>query len=363
MVKFPFRVLPKRSLGVDIGTWAIRIVELSEWKGRIRLENYGEIKTLLLSEKPFKMFKRSALLLPAHRTGESLKELLKKAGVKSKGVSFSIPDFSTFFTAIDFPSMGKKELEDAVRYEARRHIPLPLSEVVLDWQLINKKVPPEKEKKEGKEGKEGKVRVLLVAVPKEVIGQYQGTAEAAQLELFSLEAEVFSLIRALRGDLAKISALIEIGAQSTTVSIIEGEELKTTHSFDVSGNELTQTLSRSLEIGYEEAEVLKKIKGIKSEGSVKEVLMPLIDLILTETKRVLENFVKEEERKVEKLILAGGTALLPGLKEYFSKQLGKEIILANPFKEFFYPAILEETLKDIGPTFAIATGIAKRALE
>ncbi len=357
MLKFPFRVLPKRSLGVDIGTWAIRIVELSEWKGRIRLENYGEIKTLLLSEKPFKMFKRSALLLPAQRTGESLKELLKKAGVKSRGVSFSIPDFSTFFTAIEFPSMGKKELEDAVRYEARRHVPLPLSEVVLDWQLINRKVPPEKKEKEGK------VRVLLVAVPKEVIGQYQGAAEAAQLELFSLEAEVFSLIRALRGDLAKISALIEIGAQSTTVSIIEGEELKTTHSFDVSGNELTQTLSRSLEIGYEEAEVLKKIKGIKSEGSVKEVLMPLIDLILTETKRVLVNFVKEEERKVEKLILAGGTALLPGLKEYFSKQLGKEIILANPFKEFFYPAILEETLKEIGPTFAIATGIAKRALE
>ena len=360
MVKIPFRVLPKRSLGVDIGTWAIRIVELSEWKGRIRLENYGEIKTLLLSEKPFKMFKRSALLLPAQRTGESLKELLKKAGVKSKGVSFSIPDFSTFFTAIEFPSMGKKELEDAVRYEARRHVPLPLSEVVLDWQLINRKVPPEKE---GKEGKEGKVRVLLVAVPKEVIEQYQGAAEAAQLELFSLEAEVFSLIRALRGDLAKISGLIEIGAQSTTVSIIEGEELKTTHSFDVSGNELTQTLSRSLEISYEEAEVLKKTKGIKSEGTVKEVLMPLIDLILTETKRVLGNFTKEEERKVEKLILAGGTALLPGLKEYFSKQLGKEIILANPFKEFFYPAILEETLKDIGPTFAIATGIAKRALE
>lgn len=357
MLKFPFRVLPKRSLGVDIGTWAIRIVELSEWKGRIRLENYGEIKTLLLSEKPFKMFKRSALLLPAHRTGESLKELLKKAGVKSKGVSFSIPDFSTFFTAIEFPSMGKKELEDAVRYEARRHVPLPLSEVVLDWQLINRKVPPEKKEKEGK------VRVLLVAVPKEVIGQYQGAAEAAQLELFSLEAEVFSLIRALRGDLAKISALIEIGAQSTTVSIIEGEELKTTHSFDVSGNELTQTLSRSLEIGYEEAEVLKKTKGIKSEGSVKEVLMPLIDLILTETKRVLGNFVKEEERKVEKLILAGGTALLPGLKEYFSKQLGKEVIIANPFKEFFYPAILEETLKEIGPTFAIAAGIAKRALE
>ena len=357
MVKIPFRVLPKRSLGVDVGTWAIRIVELSEWKGRIRLENYGEIKTLLLSEKPFKMFKRSALLLPAQRTGESLKELLKKAGVKSKGVSFSIPDFSTFFTAIEFPSMGKKELEDAVRYEARRHVPLPLSEVVLDWQLINRKVPPEKKEKEGK------VRVLLVAVPREVIGQYQGAAEAAQLELFSLEAEVFSLIRALRGDLVKISALIEIGAQSTTVSIIEGEELKTTHSFDVSGNELTQTLSRSLEIGYEEAEVLKKIKGIKSEGSVKEVLMPLIDLILTEIKRVLGNFTKEEERKVEKLILAGGTALLPGLKEYFSKQLGKEVIIANPFKEFFYPAILEETLKEIGPTFAIATGIAKRALE
>jgi len=357
MLKIPFRVLPKRSLGVDIGTWAIRIVELSEWKGRIRLENYGEIKTLLLSEKPFKMFKRSALLLPAHRTGESLKELLKKAGVKSRGVSFSIPDFSTFFTAIEFPSMGKKELEDAVRYEARRHVPLPLSEVVLDWQLINRKVPPEKKEKEGK------VRVLLVAVPREVIGQYQGAAEAAQLELFSLEAEVFSLIRALRGDLVKISALIEIGAQSTTVSIIEGEELKTTHSFDVSGNELTQTLSRSLEIGYEEAEVLKKIKGIKSEGSVKEVLMPLIDLILTEIKRVLGNFTKEEERKVEKLILAGGTALLPGLKEYFSKQLGKEVIIANPFKEFFYPAILEETLKEIGPTFAIATGIAKRALE
>jgi len=354
MVRLPFSVLPKKSLGVDIGTSAIRVVELSGRKGRVKLENYGEIKTLILPKKPFRMFERDALLLATQNISQSLEELLKTANIKSKRVSFSIPDFSTFFTTIEFPQMERKELEEAVKYEARRHVPLPLSEVVLDWQSIDEELPLEKRRK---------IRVLLVAVPRGVIEQYKSTAQAAKLELSSLEAEVFSLIRALRGDLTQITAVIEIGAQSTTVSIIEGEVLRTTHSFDVSGNELTQILSRSLEINYNEAEILKKMKGIKSEGAVKEALIPLIDLISTETKRVFRDFTRREGKDVEKVVLAGGTALLPGLKDYLVKQLKKEMVIANPFKEFLYPEILEETLQDLGPAFAIAAGIAKRGLE
>lgn len=354
MLKFPFKVLPKTSLGIDIGTSAIKVVELSRWKGGVKLENYGRIQTLILEEEPFRIFEKQALVLATQQTGTLLKQLLKQTGVKSKGACFAIPDFSSFFTAVEFPAMKREELEQAVQYEARRHVPLPLSEVVLDWELVDQKTAPEKE--------EG-LTVMLVAVPKEILSQYRTAAEMSQITLSSLEAEVFSLIRALKKNLEPCSILTEIGTQSTTVSVVRNRQLKTTHSFDISGSELTRSLSEFLEVSFKKAEILKKTRGIKEQGLVREALLPLVDVVLTEVKRVAENYQRAQGQEVQKYILAGGSALLPGLKEYFSKRLDQQVQIADPFQELAYPEVLERSLPNMGPSFAIATGAAMKGLE
>lgn len=360
----PFRfLLPQKCLGVDIGTSFIKIVELSKLGSRRKLENYGSLSASVLYDKPFRTFEKNTLLFLDEDIARAILAIIEEAKIKTKRVIFSIPDFSSFFTSFELPQMTEAELPQAVRYEARQHIPMPLSEVTLDWQIV-----------EGhfldKEVVKTKMKVLLVAVPNQVINQYKEIARLSQLELVSLEAEVFGLLRSLVDESEKRPIiLVDIGAQSTTCSIVEKRLLKASHSFDVSGNELTKIIAKSLDISDQEAEIMKKQYGLLApEGNnaarqIRDVLLPFVDMILKEIELIMNNFSREREREIHKIILAGGSALLPGLKEYFFRDLKKEIEIANPFSKIFYPPILEDVLKDMSPGYAIATGLALRGLE
>ncbi|MBZ9578320.1 type IV pilus assembly protein PilM [Patescibacteria group bacterium] len=371
MVRFPFKIGLKSCLGIDIGTSGIKIVQLSLQRERIKLEKYGEATARIFYEKPFRTFEKSTLLLSNQDIARAILAICKEAKISERKAIFAIPDFSSFFTSFNLPAMTREEVSQAVRFEARHHIPLPLAEVSLDWSIIEgelsdrKKVP---------------LKILLAAVPNNVINQYRQIVVLSNLELKALEAEVFGLLRSLIGDDKRVIILLDIGAQSTSCNIIDQGILKVSHSFDVAGNELTQVLAKALNVDYLTAENLKKIHGLKFLVSgvppieknqeiplmtkkVGEILRPLIDLILTETKKTSRSFYQTKGKKVQKVIIAGGSALLPGLKEYFFKSLKQEVEIANPFSDILYSPILEETLKKMGPSYAIAVGMALRGLE
>lgn len=355
MIWTPLELIPKKCLGIDIGTSSIKIVELSRWGERRKLDNYGEITAQAFYQKTFRGFDKNTLLLSNDEISKAIKAVLDEAKIKTRKAVFSIPDFSSFFTNFELPPMTKKELSQAVIFEARRHVPLPLAEVVLDWQIIEG---------EANNRKKSKLKILLVAVPKEVINQYQKIAKLSNLEIFCLEAEVFGLVRSLIKEEKETVALIDIGAQSTTCSVVENRILKISHSFNMAGNDLTQALSKGLSVDYKEAEALKIKYGISSdEFNVKEICLPLLDVILRECDKVFTNFYQIKQQEIQKIIIAGFSALLPGLKEYFQDHFKKETEIANAFPLLFYPPILQETLKKMGPAYAIATGMALRGLE
>ena len=353
----PFKtlLLPKRFLGIDIGTSFVKMVEISRLGHRKKLENYGAFPAAFFYEKSFRTFEKSTLLLSSEEIAKAIKAIIEEAKIKTRQVVFSIPDFSTFFTSFKLPPMTKEELSQAVKYEARQHIPLPLAEVILDWQVIESS-PLDKKKTSFK--------ILLVAVPNEVINQYQEIARISQLKLFALEAEAFSLMRSLGAeDKNMLIAILDIGAQSTTCSIIDKGILKISDSFNISGNEFTRVISKSLSIDYSEAEKLEKEYGLKEKKEIKEILIPLIDVILKEIEIIFNNFEQKGGGEIQKIILAGGLSLLPGLKEYFAENLKMETAIASPFSNILYPSILEKTLAEMGPSFAIAVGAALRGLE
>jgi type IV pilus assembly protein PilM len=357
---FPFKVkkTPKNFLGIDIGTSFIRIVELSKKGQIVRLENYGEIKISSFREAPFRVIEKDALLLSNQETAIAISAILKEAGIQSKEVNFSIPDFSSFFTNFELPPMDEGELPGAIKYEARSYIPLPLSEVTLDWSVVegqprNKLRTP--------------LKILVVAIPNEVVNRYQEIASLVGLQMKVLEAEVFALSRSSLKNDKKMIAVIDIGARSTTCNVFEKGNLKISHSFNISGNNLTEILSRSLGTNYEKAEELKKALGLTllkgPERNIREILLPLIDAILSETKKIFQNLYQQEGKEIEKIVLAGGTAWLPGLKEYFFSELKKEVEIANPFSGMSFSPVLEGTLKEMGPAWAIAVGLTERGLE
>jgi len=371
---FPKIFLPKKFLGIDIGTAAIKLVELSGRGEKRKLENYGEVKAEVIFEKPFRTFEKSTLLFSNQEIARAIKAIKEEAKIKTRDCIFSIPDFSSFFTNFELPPMTEEELSQAVVYEARQHVPLPLGGVTLDWEVIGGKVSNREKTK---------LKILLVAVPNEVVNQYKEIARLCDLKLLALEAEVFGLLRSLiPADEKKTVSIIDIGAQTTTCSIIDERVLKVSHSFDLSGDDLTSTVAKSLSIDYKTAEKLKEKQGLKDipslessqEGrrdlslpssgkGVKEILLPLIDAVLREIEKISRNFYQTEGREVQKFILAGGVSIMPGLREYFEDFLKKETEIANPFSNVFYPAILEKTLQEMGPAYAIAVGMALRGFE
>ena len=362
MIKFPFKLTSKKCLGIDIGISSIKVVELSRGRKNI-LENYGEIETKFLYQRSLGTLGETPLLLSSQAIARAILSVLEAAEIKTKKAIFSIPDFSSFFTNFVLPPMAKEEIPEAVRFEARQHIPLPLSAVTLDWQIIQRGVAKE----------EKGVKILLVAVSNEIIHQYRKIAEYANLELLALEAEVFGLLRSSVSveDEKKVISIVDIGARSTTCSIIDSKNLKVSHSFDISGNQLTEILAKSLVIDYKTAEEIKQKYGIvpcpefskEDPLRVRKILLPLIDLIGAEIENTAQNFYQKEGKKIEKLILAGGTALLPGLKEHLSETLSLKIEIADPFSKLSSNPALSQTLKKMGPSYAIAVGMALREFD
>lgn len=344
----------KGFLGVDIGTSFIKIVELSKKGKKINLENYGEIPSVSFYKEEFQSYPKSSFFLSIEDIARGVRAVIEEAGMKAKEAAFSIPDFSTFFINLNLPPMSKEELPEGVKYAARQYIPLSLSEVSLDWMLI-----------EGTPGTQERIKVLLAAVPNDLIYQYQKISQLSRLKLSFLEAEAFSLARALIPSGSKETlSIIDIGAQSTTINIIDKGKLKRSYSLNIAGNHFTQKIASALSINYKEAELIKEEIGLlPSKERIDKLLLPLLSALLIEVKRIFKEFSLSEQKEIKEVIISGASANLPGLRTFMEKELKKKVSLGNPFENIFYPSILEKELKKIGPSFAVATGLALRGLE
>ena len=343
---------PKKMLGIDIGTSAIKIVELSRWGQGKTLENYGEIKSVSLYKEPFRSFEKGSYLLSNYFVARAIQAVLDEAKIKTKSVIFSIPDFSTFCTSIELPPMSAKELPEAVYYSAPQYISLPISETTLDWKLIS-----------GEPGANGsQLKVFLIAIPNQVVQDYQKVAKLAGLELYALEAESLGLARAFGNN--QCACAVDIGAQSTTINIIDKGKLEKSYSFDFAGGQLSHAVSSAFGMGRQEAEELKNREGLVSKDkNISETFYMLIDPLIIEVKKVLADFSLEHRKEVDIIFLTGGTSAMPGLVEYMSEVLKKKVEVPNCFSNLLYPPILGKTLEKLSPSFSVATGVALGGLE
>lgn len=346
----------KNYLGIDIGSSSIKIVEISVSGQKKKLENYIEFK-MPLSEKSLKTFQGESLVLLSSEVSEILQALLKRAKIKERKIVLSLPDFSTFFTTITLPPMTETEVPQAVEFEARHYIPLPLNEVTFDWQITDKEETVSGLKR----------KALLVAIPNIVLQNYQRMASMCNLEIVGMEAEVFSFVRsAWPGEKYEFLpvCMIDFGWESTTVSIVEKRKLSVSSSFDVSGFGLTKDLSTALKVSLEEAEKMKISYGLDPQKpEIAKIFLDKINLLTMEIEKICEDFFQVTGRRVDCLVLSGGTANLFGLKEYLSSRIKKNVILAEPFSAVNYPFILSKRLKQVGPSFAIALGASLMTTE
>lgn len=341
----PFnKFFQKSILGVDIGTSSIKMAEISKWGQGKTLENYGELK--------LESFYKKSLLVPgkpaANFTAEAIKAIVKEAKIKTRTAVFAIPDFATFCASFELPSMTEKEIPEAVRYNASRYLTMPVSEVALDWRVVN-----------GSRGEKDPIKIFLIVVPNQIIQEFKTIAEAAGLKLCALEAEALSIARSLVQNRKEAACLMDIGVQSSTVNIVDGGFLKKSYSFNFNGSRIAQAIAGM--VGgerYKMAESYWDKEQILARPDIVKTLSLLLDPLLTEIRNISHQFFQSEHREVEEIYLTGGIAGLPGVKEYFARNLQKNVIAPNCFSELLYPSVLEETLGEMSPRFSVAVGVA-----
>lgn len=351
-------------LGIDIGTANIKVVQLGLEKKKPVLENYGLLGTkgylelispIQVRTKGLQMLDKEIMVM--------LRRVLEEAEISSKRVCVSIPGFASFSTVIELPEMPEEEIASAVPFEAKQYVPVPLSEVVLDWKVVGKKSP--KGVKDKKIPSQTKIQILIVAVPKETINRYTRVIELCGLKLEALEVESFSLIRALLGGDTQPAVIVDIGARSTDINIVEEGVARTVRNLEISGIEFTRIISSGMSISFKRAETLKEKRGItegENEQKVKELLASAVDRIISEIDRMATSYFHEQRVKIEKVIVSGASARLPGLTGYMAEKLNRQVIIGDPFSKVVYPEILKPTLAKLGPSLAVAAGAALREL-
>jgi type IV pilus assembly protein PilM len=338
-------------LGVDMGTTSIKIVEVSRGKKQPKIQNYGVLESYGHLERVNDAIQTSSLKIMEKETAHLLKLLLDKLKIKSHQAIASIPAFSAFVTLMEMPSMPEADTAKTVSFQINQYIPLPSSEVAIEWIKSG-----EKEDEKGFTKQE----ILIISVPNEQIKRYQNIFKLAGLKLKALEIESLSLIRALIANDPTPTLIVDIGARSTNIAVSDKGFLKYNYQTDFAGSSLTQAIANGLSINVGRAEELKKQRGLLGAGGEYELstlTLPFLDAIISEVKRAKANYEKNQEGKIERLILAGGGANLLGIEKYFEEQMNLPTIIGNPFLRAEYPSKIEFVVKEVGPAFSVAIGL------
>ena len=336
-------------LGIDIGSTSIKIVELKKEGSQMKLVNYGFTESL----NSLQLDKQSNFSLIAG----IINKICDKSGIETKNAISALPTFSVFTSVMTLSGVSKKDLKSAIHWEAKKVIPLPLEEMILDFKEI------ENNKKDG----DNSARILLTGAPRALVKKYIEIFKLAKINLLSLETETFSLIRALLGNDKSTVMLVEIGANTTDVSIVDYNIPMLNRSIDIGGVKITEKMEQQLNINKESAEQLKYDLGISSLDSgnakVPQAIADAVSPIINEIKYAKNLYFSKNKKQTEKVILSGGSALLPNLANYFSKVLDMKVIVGDPWARISYPLDLKPLLTEIGPRMSVAVGLAMREIE
>ncbi len=337
------------SVGLDIGSKTIKVVELAKERDKFRLHASGIVAHKGKTPEFYKEDKDYVVL------SDAIKRIFHEARISSKEVAIAIPEANSFTRTIKYPLLTDSEIASAVRWEAEEYIPIPVSEAIIQHKVLERREndnPPS-------------VLVLLVAAPKELVEKYAKLVEMAGLSLVAVETELMALVRSLAPS-DTTSLLLDFGARSTDIAIAKNGELLFSRSTPTAGDALTRAVAQSLEIEQSMAEEYKRTYGLsptKLEGKVKGVIDPVFRILADEIRKAIHFYSSEERGDVPKqVILGGGSAAIPEAASTLTKLLGIETVIGNPFSKVQMETESAKSLAGYAHFYGIAVGLAMRQI-
>ncbi|MEX5281552.1 type IV pilus assembly protein PilM [Nitrospira tepida] len=346
----------RQLIGLDIGSSAIKLVQLKEVKGRYVLQKCA-VKPL----EPEVIV--DGTVMDEGRVVAAIRELMSEQGIKHKQAAISISGHAVIVKKISLPPMPDNELAEQVKLAAEQYIPFDINEVNLDFHVLNGT--------DGSGDGDGQMSILLVAAKKDKVNELCELVKTAGLTPSVMDVDAFAIQNMhevnypmTKGD---VTTIVNIGASVMNVNIVQNGASLFTRDIPLGGNRYTEAIQRELGLSFEEAEEVKKSERPSSsqEEVVRSVMESLNAEVASEIGRTIDYYKSTAgDGDVERLLLCGGGAKASGLLEQLRDRMRVKVELANPFQEIDCTAadVDPATLDEMSAVAAVGVGLALRVM-
>jgi type IV pilus assembly protein PilM len=333
--------------GLDIGTTAIRLVELRGSGDQKSLVKYAYLPLdgmIAVSESK----------ADQQKLAKAVAELVKQAGVSSRNVAVGIPSSRVFTTVADVDRLPASELAKAIPYQADALIPTPLGESKMDWALIGDS-PTDKTKQE----------ILLTSVPNKFVEDRLDLLESIGLNVIAFEPDNLAMARALATQDGAPQLLLDVGRRSTDLVVVSGGVPHLTRNIPTGVEAIVKAATQNLNIDDKQAEQFVFKFGLskdKLEGQVFQAINGTIDLLTTEVEKSIKFFqTRYTGTKIDRIIVTGGASVIPEFPLYVANKFGVNVEIGNAWRGVGYSRDRQNELLAISNQFGVAVGLAERS--
>lgn len=334
--------------GLDIGTTAIRLVEL---------HGSGNVKALV--KYAYLPVDSKVAMSDAQADQQKLigavQELLAQAKITTKNVAVGLPSQRVFTTVVDIDRLSPSEIAKTIQYQADSLIPTPVSESKIEWAVLGDS-PKEK----------GKVEVLLSSVSNDFVENRLDMLESIGLNVIAFEPDHMALARAvIPADTVAPQMVVDIGSKSTDIVVSMGGAPRLARSIPTGSDAIIKGAIQNLNIDEKQAQQFVNKFGLskdKLEGQIYNAIIGTIEILASEVEKSIKFFqARYTENKIDRIIMTGGASALPEFPLFIANRFGLNVEIGNAWRNVSFPASRQSELLTASNHFAVAAGLAERA--
>jgi len=343
----------KSMVGVDIGSSSVKAVELQGAKGDFQLVSLG-----FESLQPDSVV--DGQIMELNSVSNAIGNIFNEHKIKTTKVAAGVNGHSVIVKNIVLPQMSQEELQESFAWHAEEHIPFDISDVNLDYHVTGRT--------------EEAIHVLMAACKRDKVSNLKQAIQLAGKQPAVIDVDAFALQNCYELNYdprpGEIVALLNIGASTTNINILNGSRSVFTRDASFGGNQYTSLLQKELGLTFEQAEQVKRGRPLP-EGSdnveVAPILETVSDILALEIQKTMDFYratVEDGDSAVQKILVSGGGSKLRGLMEFLSKQFDVPVEIFDPFRRIKVDArgFDPEYMREIVPEMAIAVGLALRGV-
>ena len=343
----------KSIVGLDIGSSCIKAVELKKQKGDIHVAHLGV-------ERLGSDIVVDSMIVDSGSVSSAISKLFSERKFGSKLVATAVSGHSVIVKKISMQTVPESEVPELLQTEAAQYIPFDMNDVNLDYQVLTE------------DPNEPQMDVLLAAVKKDKILNYTNVLSLAGKIPEVVDIDAFALQNCYEYNYepspTSTVALLNIGASVMNINIVRGGIPLFTRDVSVGGNQYTDALQKELDLSFEDAERLKKGETLPSvtDEQKQQILRSVSDILTLEIQKTFDFFrATASGENIQRIVVAGGTARVPGLVDLLREEFAMPVEELNPFRRVLINPgrHSDDQIRDIAPRLVIAVGLALRSFD